>query len=162
MLHSFLVEPSDQLSFSPCSLRARKMAKRIAVIGGGCSGLTATKCCLDEGLEPVCFERTDEIGGLWKYTMHVKDGQACVMRSTVINTSKEMMCFSDYPIPKHYPNFMHNSHVWQYFKDYAKHFGLTDYVRYNTEVVMVKRAEDFSKTGRWNIECMLLRREVCI
>nr|KAG5706617.1 hypothetical protein BaRGS_005687 [Batillaria attramentaria] len=74
------------------------------------------------------------------------------MRSTVINTSKEMMCFSDFPIPKHYPNFMHNTLVWQYFKDYAAHFGLDDYIRYNVEVVLVKRAEDFAKTGRWNLQ----------
>ncbi|XP_025111759.1 dimethylaniline monooxygenase [N-oxide-forming] 5-like [Pomacea canaliculata] len=128
------------------------MAKRVAVIGGGCSGLAAIKCCLDEGLEPVCFERTDELGGLWHYTEQVKDGQACVMRSTVINTSKEMMCYSDYPIPKEYPNFMHNTYVWQYFQDYAKHFGLTDYIRYNMEVVSVKRAPDFLESGRWLID----------
>lgn len=41
--------------------------KRIAVIGGGVSGLSSIKCCLEEGLEPVCFERTDDIGGLWRF-----------------------------------------------------------------------------------------------
>ncbi|KAK7507062.1 hypothetical protein BaRGS_00001913 [Batillaria attramentaria] len=127
------------------------MSKRVAVIGGGCSGLAAIKCCVDEGLEPVCFERTDEVGGLWRYTDHVRNGQACVMRSTVINTSKEMMCFSDYPIPKEYPNYMHNTHVWQYFKDYAEHFKLYDHIQYNTEVVKVQRAADFAKTGRWDL-----------
>lgn len=35
---------------------------KVAVIGAGVSGLTAIKCCLDEVLEPVCFERTDDIG----------------------------------------------------------------------------------------------------
>ncbi|KAK7507060.1 hypothetical protein BaRGS_00001911 [Batillaria attramentaria] len=84
------------------------MSKRVAVIGGGCSGLAAIKCCVDERLEPVCFERTDEVGGLWHYTDNVRNGQACVMRSTVINTSKEMTCFSDYPIPKELPSYMHN------------------------------------------------------
>nr|KAG5714534.1 hypothetical protein BaRGS_006980 [Batillaria attramentaria] len=128
------------------------MAKRVAVIGGGCSGLAAIKCCVDEGLEPVCFERTDEVGGLWHYTDHVRNGQACVMRSTVINTSKEMMCFSDYPVPKENPNYMHNSQVLQYFKDYAEHFKLYDHIQYNTEVVMVKRAADFAKTGKWNLQ----------
>nr|KAG5714538.1 hypothetical protein BaRGS_006984 [Batillaria attramentaria] len=128
------------------------MAKRVAVIGGGCAGLVATKCCLDEGLEPVCFERTDEVGGLWLYTEKVRNSQACVMKSTVINTSKEMMCFSDYPIPKHYPNFMHNKQVWQYFKDYAEHFKLNDHIQYNTEVLKVKRAADFAKTGRWDLQ----------
>lgn len=41
--------------------------KRIAVIGGGVSGLSSIKCCVEEGLEPVCFERTDDIGGLWRF-----------------------------------------------------------------------------------------------
>ena len=84
---------------------------RVAVIGSGVSGLAAIKCCLDEGLEPVCFERSDQIGGLWRYKDEPEDGQGCVMKSTVINTSKEMMSFSDFPIPDRYPNFMHNSQV---------------------------------------------------
>lgn len=36
----------------------------VAVIGSGASGLTAIKCCLDEGLIPVCFEREHDIGGI--------------------------------------------------------------------------------------------------
>lgn len=41
--------------------------KRIAVIGAGVSGLGAIKICLEEGLEPTCFEGTNDIGGLWRY-----------------------------------------------------------------------------------------------
>ena len=87
------------------------MGKKIAVIGGGCCGLTAIKCCVDENLEPVCFERTDEIGGLWNFTEKVRDSLGCVMRTTIINTSKEMMCYSDFPVPKEFPNYMHNTKV---------------------------------------------------
>ncbi len=47
-------------------MQTHSMAKRVAVIGAGSSGLTSIKCCLDEGLEPVCFESGDDIGGLWK------------------------------------------------------------------------------------------------
>lgn len=43
------------------------MARRVAVIGAGSSGLCAIKACLDEGLEPVCFERSRDIGGLWRF-----------------------------------------------------------------------------------------------
>ncbi|XP_050404396.1 flavin-containing monooxygenase 5-like [Patella vulgata] len=128
------------------------MAKKIAVIGSGASGLAAIKCCLDEKLEPVCFERTDNIGGLWRYTEEVRDGQSCVMRSTVINTSKEMMCYSDYPIPKEYPIYMHNTQVWEYFKQYANEFNLRKCIRFETEVVSVKRSADFDETGRWDIQ----------
>lgn len=43
------------------------MAKKVAIIGGGSSGLCAIKACLQEGLEPICFERTGDIGGLWRF-----------------------------------------------------------------------------------------------
>jgi len=43
------------------------MTRRVAVIGGGTSGLACIKSCLDEGLEPVCYESSDDIGGLWKF-----------------------------------------------------------------------------------------------
>ncbi|MBZ3890671.1 5'-AMP-activated protein kinase subunit beta-2 [Sciurus carolinensis] len=41
--------------------------KRIAVIGIEACGLSSVKWCLDEDLESVCFERTDDLGGLWRY-----------------------------------------------------------------------------------------------
>lgn len=41
--------------------------KRIVVIGAGVSGLGVIKCCLEEGLEFICFEKKSDIGGLWKY-----------------------------------------------------------------------------------------------
>ena len=43
------------------------------MIGSGASGITAIKTCLEEGLEPVCYERTNRIGGLWYYTEEVCD-----------------------------------------------------------------------------------------
>ncbi|XP_076436626.1 flavin-containing monooxygenase 5-like [Babylonia areolata] len=128
------------------------MAKRVAIIGAGCSGLAAIKCCLDEGLIPVCFERSDEAGGLWRYSEEVRAGQACVMRSTVINTSKEMMCYSDFPVPDRWPNFLHNALVCRYLQLYARHFRLLPHIRYNTEVVAVTRAADFETTGRWDVK----------
>uniref|UniRef100_A0A8C5L2Z2 Flavin-containing monooxygenase 5 n=1 Tax=Jaculus jaculus TaxID=51337 RepID=A0A8C5L2Z2_JACJA len=104
--------------------------KRIAVIGAGSSGLTCIKCCLEEGLEPVCFERSNDIGGLWRFQENPEEGRASIYRSVIINTSKEMMCFSDYPIPDHFPNFMHNSQIMEYFRMYAKDFDLLKYIRF--------------------------------
>ncbi|KAJ8321896.1 hypothetical protein KUTeg_000367 [Tegillarca granosa] len=46
--------------------------QKVAVVGAGASGLTAIKCCLDEGVEPVCFERTDFIGQ-WDVKIREKD-----------------------------------------------------------------------------------------
>lgn len=125
--------------------------KRIAVIGSGASGLTCIKCCLEEGLEPVCFERSGDIGGLWRFQENPEEGRASIYKSVIINTSKEMMCFSDYPIPDHYPNFMHNSQVLEYFRMYAKEFGLLKYIQFKTTVCSVKKRPDFSTSGQWEV-----------
>ena len=84
--------------------------KRIAVIGAGASGMTATKQCLDQDLEVVVFERTNYTGGLWRYQETLdENGTASVMKSTIINSSKEMSAFSDFPPPPEFSNYMHNT-----------------------------------------------------
>ncbi|XP_053324724.1 flavin-containing monooxygenase 5-like [Spea bombifrons] len=131
------------------------MVKKVAVIGAGSSGLPAIKCCLDEGLEPTCFERTDDLGGLWRFKDVSEDGRASIYNSVIINTSKEMMCYSDYLIPDDYPNYMHNSKVLQYFRLYAEHFQLIKYIQFKTTVVSIKKSPDFATTGQWEVitEC---------
>lgn len=95
----------------PANGTAKGSVKRICVIGAGCSGLTTIRQLRDEGLDVVCFERSDAIGGLWYYKEKTEDGVASVARSTIINTSKEFSAFSDFPPPAHFPNFMHNSYM---------------------------------------------------
>uniref|UniRef100_A0AAR2ITE0 Flavin-containing monooxygenase n=1 Tax=Pygocentrus nattereri TaxID=42514 RepID=A0AAR2ITE0_PYGNA len=128
------------------------MAQRVAVIGGGSSGLTCIKCCLDEGLEPVCFESSDDIGGLWRFKENPEPDRASIYHSVIINTSKEMMCYSDFPIPGHFPNFMHNSYIMDYYRMYAEHFKLTCYIRFQTKVLRVIPRPDFAHSGQWDIE----------
>ncbi|XP_053325288.1 flavin-containing monooxygenase 5-like [Spea bombifrons] len=125
------------------------MVKSICVIGAGSSGLTAIKCCLDEGLEPICFERSEDIGGLWRFKENPEDGRASIYKSVIINTSKEMMCFSDYPIPDDFPNYMHNSKIMDYFRMYAENFNLLKYIRFKTAVCNIRKHPDFATTGQW-------------
>lgn len=49
------------------------MVRRVAVVGAGSSGLACIKVCVDEGLVPVCFESSDDIGGLWKFKVSGDD-----------------------------------------------------------------------------------------
>lgn len=114
--------------------------QRVAVIGAGASGLTAIKACLEEGLDVVCYERTDVLAGLWRYTETVERGRACVMRSTVVNSSKEMSAFSDYPPDARLPNYMHNSLMTRYIEDYGRQSGAVDRVLLRHEVAEVKPA----------------------
>lgn len=129
--------------------------KRIAIIGAGASGLAAIHHAILYDFEPICFELTNDIGGLWRY----KEDERCmnntslasVMKTTVINTSKEMTAYSDFPPPSSWPNFMHNTQLMTYFRKYAEFYQLLKHIRFNHFVKNVERTADFEKTGNWNV-----------
>ncbi|XP_033115672.1 dimethylaniline monooxygenase [N-oxide-forming] 5-like isoform X2 [Anneissia japonica] len=132
-------------------MRIEMVVKRIAILGAGASGLTAAKCCLDEGLVPVCFEKSDVIGGLWNCRENCK-GQGGVFRSTVSIMNKEMMCYSDFPIPEEYPNFMHNKYVQKYLELYANQFDVIRHIRFRHQVQRIEQCADFQQTGQWKVK----------
>lgn len=125
---------------------------KIAIIGAGVSGLASIKCCLDEGLQPICFEKSASIGGLWKFSQEGSyANEGSVYESTVINTSKEMTCFSDFPAPKHFPPFMPREHVVEYLQMYAERFNLLKHIRFNSTVMEISRTSNHRKTGQWRV-----------
>jgi len=124
--------------------------KTVAIIGAGVSGLTCIKSCLEEGLRPVCFEASKEIGGVWVYRDNENQtGRGRLYRSTVTNTSKEMMSFSDFPPPPHLPPFLRHDQLRRYYESYADFFHLTPHVKTESEVVAVEKAPDHVISGRW-------------
>ncbi|NXI45106.1 FMO1 monooxygenase, partial [Galbula dea] len=124
---------------------------RVAVVGAGVSGLTATKCCLDEGLEPTCFEQSQDIGGLWRYTEHIEAGRPSLYASVISNTSKEMSAFSDFPYPEDFPVFLPNARFLDYLRRYAEFFGLREHIKFGTTVVSIRKRPDFATTGQWDV-----------
>ncbi|XP_067133537.1 flavin-containing monooxygenase 5-like [Centruroides vittatus] len=125
--------------------------KKVAIIGAGASGLTSIKACKEEGFDIVCYEKTNNIGGLWRYRDEDVEGLASVARSTIINSSKEITAFSDFPPPKHFPNYMHNSMMIKYLELYAQKFELVQYIKFRHEVSSVTPSNDYEYTGRWKI-----------
>ncbi|KAM3716878.1 Flavin-containing monooxygenase [Dirofilaria immitis] len=110
--------------------------------GTGASGLPAIKECRAAGLEVVAYERTSDVGGLWNYRPELTKG-GTVMKSTVMNTSKEMTAYSDFPPPANFCNFMHHSKVLEYLKDYARSNDLYQHICFNTTVEQVSRINNF-------------------
>ncbi|NXG69092.1 FMO3 monooxygenase, partial [Baryphthengus martii] len=127
------------------------MVRRVAVVGAGVSGLAAIKCCLEEGLEPTCFERSENVGGLWCYTDQAEEGRASIYHTVFTNSCKEMMCYPDFPFPDDHPNYMHNTRLQCYICKYAKHFDLLRHIQFKTLVTKVKKCPDFSVTGQWEV-----------
>ncbi|XP_001514895.1 dimethylaniline monooxygenase [N-oxide-forming] 3 [Ornithorhynchus anatinus] len=127
------------------------MVKRVAIVGAGVSGLASIRSCVEEGLEPTCFERSHHVGGLWQFSEHAEEGRASIYRSVFTNSSKEMMCFPDFPYPDHFPVFMHNSKLQEYIVLFAQEKDLFKYIQFKTFVHSIKKRPDFSTTGQWDV-----------
>ncbi len=116
------------------------MKKQACIIGAGSSGITAAKTLKENGISFDCFEKGSNIGGNWRYDND--NGMSSAYRSLHINTNRNIMAYSDYPMPQSYPMFPHHSHIIQYFDDYVNHFGLRDTITFNTAVVDVSQNAD--------------------
>ena len=102
------------------------------MIGAGSSGIAAVKALHQRGFEFDCFEKSDRVGGNWVFRN--RNGMSSAYRSLHINTSRERMEYSDFPMPKSYPDFPHHTHIAAYFDAYVDHFGLRERITFETGV----------------------------
>jgi len=118
---------------------------RACIIGAGSSGIAAAKALHARGIDFVCYEKSDRIGGNWVFGN--KNGMSSAYRGLYINTSRDRMQYSDFPMPRSYPDFPHHTQIAEYFEAYVDHFGFRSRIRFETGV---KRAAP--NGGRWNVE----------
>lgn len=120
--------------------------KRIAVIGAGCSGITALKNLVQSKVgEVVCYEQNNQVGGNWIYS--AAESHSSVCETTHIISSKKLSEYCDFAMPEHYPDYPSHEQLLVYFQDYATHFNLYPYIRFNTKV---QRAEKIAHE-RWQL-----------
>ncbi|XP_064371767.1 dimethylaniline monooxygenase [N-oxide-forming] 4-like isoform X2 [Dromaius novaehollandiae] len=62
-----------------------------------------------------------------------------------------MSCFSDFPCPEDFPNFLPHHRLLEYFRMYARHFDLRQHIRFKTTVRSVRKRPDFSTSGQWDV-----------
>ncbi len=141
------------------------MAKRIAVIGAGPSGLAvlrAFQSAKEAGTEIpeiVCFEKQDNWGGLWNYTWRTGLDQYgepvhCSMyRYLWSNGPKEGLEFADYSFEEHFGkqigSYPPRAVLFDYIEGRVKKAGVRDMIRFSTTIRMVNfdaATEKFSVT----------------
>jgi cation diffusion facilitator CzcD-associated flavoprotein CzcO len=121
---------------------------RICVIGAGPSGITAVKNLVDAGLEVICFDANDRVGGNWIF--NDRPSHSSVFETTHIISSKTLSEYMDYTWDEHdafTPDYPSHEQLANYFQSYARHFQLLDHIRFNTKV---KKAERLA-SGQWNL-----------
>ena len=116
-----------------------------AVIGAGSSGIAAAKALHERGIDFEVYEKSDRVGGNWVFGN--KDGMSAAYRYLHINTSRERMQYSDFPMPKDYPDFPRHDQIAAYFDAYVDHFGFRDRIRFETGVERAQRLPD----GTWEV-----------
>jgi len=141
------------------------MAKRVAVIGAGPSGLgqlCAFQSAADKGVEVpevVCFERQSDWGGIWNYTWRTGTDEYgepvhCSMyRYLWSNGPKECLEFADYTFEEHFgrpiASYPPRAVLWDYIKGRVEKAGVRGQIRFSSPVRWVQYnaiKENFSVT----------------
>jgi len=112
--------------------------EKYCIIGAGSSGLAAAKNFAAAGIPFDCLEREDDVGGNWYYGKPASS----VYASTHLISSKRLTEYTDYPMPKEWPEFPSHRQALAYLRDYARHFGLYERIEFNTPVERVEPASN--------------------
>ena len=118
---------------------------KTCIIGAGSSGIAAAKVLSELGVPFDCIEASDRVGGNWVFKN--KNEVSSAYRSLHINTSRDKMAYSDYPMPSHFPDYPHHAQIAQYFDSYVDHFGFRDRILFNTTVTRAEQTAD----GLWKL-----------
>jgi len=117
----------------------------LCIIGAGSSGVTVAKALHQRGVAFDCFEKGSDIGGMWRYQND--NGLSSAYASLHIDTSRDNLGYSDFPISRELPDFLSHAQFLKYLESYADYFGIRKLVTYKAAVEAVKRAPN----GRWNV-----------
>lgn len=134
---------------------------RVAVIGAGVAGLTASRRLSEQPnvFEYVTFESASSIGGTWIYTdkalneLSTFEHRApCPWKTLQLNTPEVISTIPGFEYPSDTPNFKTVKQVQEYLDNFAKRFDLLTKVRLNTNVEKVLPIKDrHGNIERWEV-----------
>jgi dimethylaniline monooxygenase (N-oxide forming) len=116
-----------------------KMSK-VCIIGAGSSGIAAAKALHEANITFDCLEKGNRVGGNWVFDNI--NGMSSAYEGLYINTSRDRMQYSDYPMPKSYPDFPHHTQIARYFDNYVDHFGFRDTIQFETSATHISKLAD--------------------
>ena len=112
----------------------REQSEKYCIIGAGSSGLAAVKNFAQAGIPFDCLEREDDVGGNWYYGKPASS----VYASTHLISSKPLTEYTDFPMPEEWPAYPGRELVQEYFRSYARTFGLYERIEFGVGVERVE------------------------
>lgn len=135
----------------------------VAIIGAGAAGLVAAREMRRAGFEPVIFEQSDVIGGVWVYSPESEDDPpgssphrrvfSSMYESLRTNLPRDLMAFTDYSFDSagggddDWPRYPHHTAVLEYLQRFANDFELQAAIRFRRRVMAVEPLPG----GRWRL-----------
>lgn len=120
------------------------MIRTIGIVGSGLAGLSSAKTLRQFGFNVTVFERESDIGGVWSASRRYP--------GLTTQNPRETYAFSDFPMPKSYPEWPTGAQVQAYLETYVDHFDFRDAIRLNREVVSaVPLAEEGAGGAGWKL-----------
>ncbi len=111
---------------------------RIGIVGAGFAGLSAAKVLGQFGHEVTVLEKEADVGGVWSASRRYPG-----LRT---QNTKGTYGFSDFPMPRDYPEWPTGAQVQAYLEAYVDRFGLRERLRLATEVVHAEPSP-----GGWDV-----------
>ncbi|XP_076932071.1 flavin-containing monooxygenase FMO GS-OX5-like [Bidens hawaiensis] len=137
----------------------------VAVIGASVSGLVTARELLRESHRVTVFEKSDQLGGTWVYDGRVEEGDcldldpsrtifhSSIYASLRTNLPRPLMGFSDFKLedksygdPRSFPG---HAEVLKFLQDFTNEFGVTEVIRFNSEVLRVEPQDNNVFVVEW-------------
>ena len=112
--------------------------RRVAVIGGGAAGIATARQMKQQGFEVFLFERSDDVGGLWRF--NTDTGK--VFKNVTQNLTKHHNRFANFLPKKKWPKYLGHEQTQEYLSNSVDYFDLKANIKLNTEVTSVKERID--------------------
>jgi dimethylaniline monooxygenase (N-oxide forming) len=119
------------------------LVKRVAVVGAGPSGLACVKELLAEGHAPICFEKADSLGGVFRFN----EADGVVWESGRLTSSGLITAFSDFPVAAGRTGHMRISEYVDYLTRYCENYDVARHVRFKSTVESVI----LNPAGGWTV-----------
>ena len=112
--------------------------RSVCVIGGGAAGIVTARHMRARGFDVTLFERSDDVGGLWRYGSETCKVFANVTQNLTSNHNR----FAGLKPPSAWPDYLGHEHTVQYLSAYVDAFALRPCIECNREVRSVARCDD--------------------
>eukprot|EP00808_Paulinella_micropora_P021721 g9528.t1 len=130
--------------FGAVSTSSNRVSRRVAIIGGGMSGVASARFLLEAGHMPILFDQSAILGGVWS----PQPANPVVYSHLITNLPTAVMASTDLDFSFSPRSFVNVEQMGNYIQDYARAFSVLPIVRSRANVTRVLRAPKQSVTAQ--------------